>query len=165
MRSPHTAMKSSPCSPQLERACVQQWRPKAAKNKQINKYIFFKKRRRHLVCLLVSGMHLQVHLASLASSICQTQGPDGESNPSWSLYPQNWRLAMQTAMNQMLPWRPQFMGDMCFYHEGNEVSRGQNLPHHSVGWPLVPVRKGKSWLCPLLCLPIWLSICLKFDSF
>lgn len=82
-----------------------------------------------------------------------------------SLYLQNWRLAMQTGMNQMLLWRSQFMGDTCFYHEGNEVSRGQNLPRHNVGWPLVPVRKGKSWLCPLLCLPIWLSICLKFYSF
>ena len=33
MRSPRTAMKSSPRSPQLEKACAQQWRPSAAKNK------------------------------------------------------------------------------------------------------------------------------------
>ena len=31
MRSLRTAMKSSPCSPQLEKACAQQRRPKAAK--------------------------------------------------------------------------------------------------------------------------------------
>ena len=33
MRSPHTTMKSSPRSPQLEEACMQQWRPNASKNK------------------------------------------------------------------------------------------------------------------------------------
>ena len=37
MRSLHTATKSSPRSPQLEKACGQQWRPNAAKNK-INKF-------------------------------------------------------------------------------------------------------------------------------
>ena len=38
MRSPHTrtATKSSPCLPQLEKACMQQRRPNAAKNKLIN---------------------------------------------------------------------------------------------------------------------------------
>ena len=39
-RSPRTTMKSSPCSPQLEKAHTQQRRPNAAKNKLIN----FKKR-------------------------------------------------------------------------------------------------------------------------
>ena len=34
MRSLHTAMKSSPCSPQLEKARAQQWRPNAAKKKK-----------------------------------------------------------------------------------------------------------------------------------
>ena len=39
MRSLHTATKSSPCSPQLEKACAQLRRPNAAKNKnKINKY-------------------------------------------------------------------------------------------------------------------------------
>ena len=33
MGSPRTQMKSSPHSPQLEKAHVQQWRPNAAKNK------------------------------------------------------------------------------------------------------------------------------------
>ena len=33
MRSPHTARKSSPHSPQLEKARMQQWRPNTAKNK------------------------------------------------------------------------------------------------------------------------------------
>ena len=42
MRSPHTATKSSPSSPQLEKASIQQQRPNAAKNK-INKFIFLKK--------------------------------------------------------------------------------------------------------------------------
>ena len=37
MRSPHTAMKSSPHSPQLEKARAQQRRPNAAKHKEINK--------------------------------------------------------------------------------------------------------------------------------
>ena len=35
MRSPCTAMKSSPHSPQLEKACMQQRRPNATKNKLI----------------------------------------------------------------------------------------------------------------------------------
>ena len=34
MRSPRTAMKSSPLSPQLEKARVQQQRPNAAKKKK-----------------------------------------------------------------------------------------------------------------------------------
>ena len=34
MRNPHTAMKSSPRSPQLEKAHVQQRRPNAAKEKK-----------------------------------------------------------------------------------------------------------------------------------
>ena len=38
MRGPHTAMKSSPCLLQLEKAHVQQGRLNAAKNK-INKFI------------------------------------------------------------------------------------------------------------------------------
>ena len=33
MRSPCTATKSSPCSRQLEKACMQQWRPSTVKNK------------------------------------------------------------------------------------------------------------------------------------
>ena len=33
MRSPHTATKTGPCSLQLEKARVQQWRPNAAKKK------------------------------------------------------------------------------------------------------------------------------------
>ena len=37
VRSPRTAMKSSPCSPQLEKARAQQRTPNAAKNKQTNK--------------------------------------------------------------------------------------------------------------------------------
>ena len=37
MRSPRTAMKSSPCLPQLEKACMQQRRPSTVKNK-INKF-------------------------------------------------------------------------------------------------------------------------------
>ena len=44
MRSPHSATKSSPCSPQLEEACESQWRPNAAKNK-INKFIKKKKKK------------------------------------------------------------------------------------------------------------------------
>ena len=36
MRSLRTATKSSPCSPQLEKAHMQQQRPNAAKNNKIN---------------------------------------------------------------------------------------------------------------------------------
>ena len=36
MNSPHTTMKSSPRSPQLQRACAQQRTPNALKNKGIN---------------------------------------------------------------------------------------------------------------------------------
>ena len=39
MRSPHTAMKSSSHSPQLEKAHVQQWRPNAALKKKKKKKI------------------------------------------------------------------------------------------------------------------------------
>ena len=35
-RSPRTATKSSPCSPQPEKACAQQQRPSAIKNKSVN---------------------------------------------------------------------------------------------------------------------------------
>ena len=43
MRSPHTATKSSPRSPQLEKACAQQWRLNAAKiNSLKQKKFFFK---------------------------------------------------------------------------------------------------------------------------
>ena len=45
MRSPHTAMKSSPRSPQLKKARAQQRRPNAAKNKLINKLILKIKRK------------------------------------------------------------------------------------------------------------------------
>ena len=44
MRSPHTAMKSSPRSPQLEKAHAQQRRPNAAKNKINNKSKYIKKK-------------------------------------------------------------------------------------------------------------------------
>ena len=33
LRGPRTAMKSGPCSPQLEKALAQKWRPNTAKNK------------------------------------------------------------------------------------------------------------------------------------
>ena len=33
VRGPHTAMKSGPRSPQLEKALTQEWRPNTAKNK------------------------------------------------------------------------------------------------------------------------------------
>ena len=48
VRGPRTVMKSGPRSPQLEKARAQKRRPKAAKNKQINKVdnkvVFFKKK-------------------------------------------------------------------------------------------------------------------------
>ena len=39
MRRPCTATKSSPCSPQLEKAHAQQWRPNAAKKKKKKKKV------------------------------------------------------------------------------------------------------------------------------
>ena len=39
MRSPHTATKSSPCLPQLEKARTQQWRPNAAKKRKKKKKV------------------------------------------------------------------------------------------------------------------------------
>ena len=42
VRGPCTAMKSGPCSPQLEKALAQKRRPNAAKNKLSN-YFFLKK--------------------------------------------------------------------------------------------------------------------------
>ena len=50
MRSPRTATKSSPRSPQLEKAHTQQGRPNAAKNKLIN----FKKIMRELIIILAT---------------------------------------------------------------------------------------------------------------
>ena len=44
MRSLRTATKSSPCSPQLEKAHVQQRRPNAAKNLKILKKSWDKKK-------------------------------------------------------------------------------------------------------------------------
>ena len=51
MRSPRTATKSSPRSPQLEKACTQQRRPNAAKNKnKINKILMnYKKKNYHSI--------------------------------------------------------------------------------------------------------------------
>ena len=49
MRSLRIATKSSPWSPQLEKVRMQQRRPNTAKyerNKQINKYIYLKKKER-----------------------------------------------------------------------------------------------------------------------
>ena len=43
MRSLHIAMKSSPRSPQLEKACAQQQRPNTAKNK-LKKFLIKKKK-------------------------------------------------------------------------------------------------------------------------
>ena len=37
MRSPHTTMKSNPHSPQLEKACTQQWRPNTTKKTKFKK--------------------------------------------------------------------------------------------------------------------------------
>ena len=39
MRSPRTAVKSSPRLPQLEKACMQQWRPNTAKKKKRTKMV------------------------------------------------------------------------------------------------------------------------------
>ena len=44
MRSPCTVTKSSPHLPQLEKACVHQWRPNAAKNNQSIDFLKIKKK-------------------------------------------------------------------------------------------------------------------------
>ena len=48
MRSPRTAIKSSPRSPQLEKACAQQRRPNTAKNQSINQSINLLKKKNSL---------------------------------------------------------------------------------------------------------------------
>ena len=50
VRGPRTAMKSGPCSPQLEKALTQKQRPNTAKNKLINKIIKKKKRIERTIC-------------------------------------------------------------------------------------------------------------------
>ena len=58
MRSPRTAMKSSPCSPQLEKAKMQQRRPSAAKNlKKKKKYL----RKKKLTWNSTTSHHLHCH--------------------------------------------------------------------------------------------------------
>ena len=52
MKSPRTTVKSSPCSPQLETACTQQWRSSPAKNKITNLYL---KRYIFLAILMLSS--------------------------------------------------------------------------------------------------------------
>ena len=63
MRSPCTATKSSPRSPQLEKACAQQWRTNAAKNKLINLKRYCLKKNtcwfthRHLPMWVMNGLN------------------------------------------------------------------------------------------------------------
>ena len=59
MRSLRTTMKSSPRSPQLEKARAQQQRPNAAINKEINKFI--KKKKQQMGTFLVV-QQLRFHL-------------------------------------------------------------------------------------------------------
>ena len=54
MRSLHAATKSSPCSPRLEKACVQQRRPNADKNKFKKKSFAKIKRSRVFSCVLIT---------------------------------------------------------------------------------------------------------------
>ena len=64
MRSPHTAMKSSPRSPQLEKARAQQQRPNTAKNKLKKERNLFKKRRdRYIIkeSILNSWLGFNIH--------------------------------------------------------------------------------------------------------
>ena len=60
MRSPHTTTKSSPRSPQLEKARTQQQRPNTAKNKnkQINKFIL--KKKDYSVSSVSKYIHIQI---------------------------------------------------------------------------------------------------------
>ena len=58
MRSPSTAMKSSPHLPQIEKACVQQRRLNAAKN---NNKINFKKLKKKTLY----GIYLSAYLARI----------------------------------------------------------------------------------------------------
>ena len=66
MRSPHTAIKSSPHSPQLEKACTQQWRPSAT----INQLIFLK--RIIIICLGVGLFGVLLCRMLSASWICMS---------------------------------------------------------------------------------------------
>lgn len=97
-----------------------------------------------------------------ASSMCQLQGPAGESNPWWWLCPQNWRPAMQTGVNPTLREGPGSWVARASITRWMKSARAcQALTED--GHP--PFGKGRSWLWPLLRLPIGSSICLKFYSF
>ena len=52
VRGPHTAMKSGPCLPQLERALAQKRRPGAAINQSINQSINPKFKKKYIYILL-----------------------------------------------------------------------------------------------------------------
>ena len=67
MRSLRTAMKSSPHSPQLEKACVQQGRHNAAKNKYINKFIEKKKKRNEFLTHATTWMNPENTMLSESS--------------------------------------------------------------------------------------------------
>ena len=68
MRSPRTARKSSPRSPQLEKARAQQQRLKAAKKKKTLVYTFLFE---HL-CSVILGRYLEVELLGYLVTLCLT---------------------------------------------------------------------------------------------
>ena len=78
MRSPRTATKSSPRSPQLEKAHAWQRRPNAAKNKEI-KNSFFKKKRERLFIYLFIYLFLWLHCVAWGILVPQ---PEIEPGPS-----------------------------------------------------------------------------------
>ena len=68
MRSPHTTMKSSPCSPQLQKARAQQRRPNAAKNLKKN---FFKWQKKN------SGKEKMIHV------VCREENRSDAKTWTW----------------------------------------------------------------------------------
>ena len=87
MRSPHTATKSSHRSLQLEKACAQQPRPNAAKNKYINKYIYIYKK--NSTGKVVREIQMRKSRPIGSSALSPTQAPRGtyQPAPSHSLLP------------------------------------------------------------------------------
>ena len=73
VRGSHTAMKSGPCSPQLEKALAQKRRPNTAKNEQINKIKKKKKETEAIVTLsTVSG--ITCRLIKLVGKVHEKKG-------------------------------------------------------------------------------------------
>ena len=100
MRSPRTTMKSSPRSPQLEKARAQQRRPNAAKNKinKINKFIL-KKKKQVEGALLHRPLPLQKGRDWTYCTCNDQRDPTWHRNPARSRsHTQDWKGSKQESL-------------------------------------------------------------------